>query len=300
MPSKKKTSRGRARKGRNNRKKKNEGEQQQGPLELDTQMERLKIGDESEASFLDEAIKLAAAEKEALESRAVEEEKSFTIDTRQSHTIQCYHGYVPGEDHFIINEFVKTFVSGFNSLWGETYVGETINVAHQATRKIHPEVGNDYFKMKMVLTLFLFQGTQAVLEGRISDARSFAAVAFYLEDYITFYFEDGANDVFDAARQIELLIADQHTLVKYLRKNIPCSCLDEKYKQVKSITKMGFCCNENCSLPSRMAERSTMVYCTRCRTVNYCSRKCQKAAWPKHKSHCDKHAKARTGLDSRK
>ena len=91
MPSKKKTSRGRARKGRNNRKKKNEGEQQQGPLELDTQMERLKIGDESEASFLDEAIKLAAAEKEALESRAVEEEKSFTIDTRQSHTIQCYH-----------------------------------------------------------------------------------------------------------------------------------------------------------------------------------------------------------------
>eukprot|EP00984_Skeletonema_dohrnii_P006572 scaffold2353_cov93-Skeletonema_dohrnii-CCMP3373.AAC.3 len=291
MPSKKKSSRGRARKGRNNRKKKNEGgEEQQGPLE--TQMERLNIGGDSEASFLDEAIKLAAAEKEALESRAVEEEKSFTIDIRQSHTIQCYHGYVPGEDHFIINDFVKTFVSGFNSRWGEAYGGEHIHVAHRATREQYPEVGNDYFKMKLVLSLFLFQGTQAVLEERIGDARSFAAIAFYLEDYITFSFENEANDVFDAVKQLELLIADQHTLVKYLRKKIPCCCLDEKYKQVKSITKMGFCCNQNCSLPSRMAERSTMVYCTRCRTVNYCSRKCQKAAWPKHKSHCDKHAKA--------
>jgi len=263
-------------------------------------MERLNIDDDTEVALLDEAIKLAAAEKEALESRAVEEEKSFTIVTRQSRTIQCYHGYVPGEDHFIIDNFVKTFLSGFNSLGGETYVGEHINVAHQATREQHPEVGNDYCKMKLVLSLFLFQGTQAVLEGRIGDARSFAAVAFYLEDYITFHFEDEANDVFDAVKQLELLIADQHTLVKYLRKNIPCSCLDEKYKQVKSITKMGFCCNENCSLPSRMVERSTMLYCTRCRTVNYCSRECQKAAWPKHKSHCDKHSKARTGLDSRK
>jgi len=27
--------------------------------------------------------------------------------------------------------------------------------------------------------------------------------------------------------------------VKYLRKNIPCNCLDEKYKEVKSITKRG-------------------------------------------------------------
>eukprot|EP00984_Skeletonema_dohrnii_P033957 scaffold32283_cov132-Skeletonema_dohrnii-CCMP3373.AAC.2 len=298
MPSKKKTSRGRARKGRNNRKKKNEGGEQQGPL--DTQMERLNIGDDSESEALDEAIKLAAAEKEeALESRAAEEEKSFTMKTSQVSTMQCYHGFVPGEDHFIIDNFGKTFLSRVNSpITGN--VGECINLAYQATRKIYPEVGNDYCKMKLVLSLYLFQGTQAVIEGYFDDARFFAAVAFYLEDYITFYFEDGANDVFDAARQIELLSADQHTLVKYLRKKIPCCCLDEKYKQVKSITKLGICCNEKCSIPDRLVERRSMFYCTRCRAVNYCSRECQKAAWPTHKSYCDKHSKARTGLDSRK
>ena len=150
MPSKKKkkSSRGKARKGSNS-KKRNEGEEQHGTP--DKQMERLNIDDDTEVALLDEAIKLATAEEEALESKAIEEEKSSTIVTRQSRTIQCYHGYVPGEDHFIIDNFVKTFLSGFNSLGGETYVGEHINVAHQATREQYPEVGNDYFKMKLVL-----------------------------------------------------------------------------------------------------------------------------------------------------
>jgi hypothetical protein len=30
--------------------------------------------------------------------------------------------------------------------------------------------------------------------------------------------------------------ADEHTLVKFFRKRIPCSCLDEKYQEVKQIT----------------------------------------------------------------
>eukprot|EP00985_Skeletonema_marinoi_P021230 scaffold12924_cov58-Skeletonema_marinoi.AAC.1 len=69
MPSKKKkSSRGKARKGsnRNRKKKKKEEQEEQGPL--DEQMERLKINDDSidEATLLEEAIKLAAVEKEAL------------------------------------------------------------------------------------------------------------------------------------------------------------------------------------------------------------------------------------------
>lgn len=80
------------------------------------------------------------------------------------------------------------------------------------------------------------------------------------------------------------------TLVKYsyLRKNIPCSCLDKKYKEVKSITRMGMCCNEMCSLPNQMAKRSTMLCCTGCRVANYCSRECQKAAWPENKEFCER------------
>lgn len=44
--------------------------------------------------------------------------------------------------------------------------------------------------------------------------------------------------------------------------------------------------NRECKLPNRMASKSTMVYCTKCRLVNYCSRECQEADWPGHKPTC--------------
>lgn len=91
---------------------------------------------------------------------------------------------------------------------------------------------------------------------------------------------------------------DQHTLVKYLRENIPCSCLDEKYKQVKSITKMGNCFNKDCPKGGKV-KRSTMLFCTRCRLVNYCSSACQKANWQVHKVDCDAHIAAKAKLNSK-
>ena len=88
----------------------------------------------------------------------------------------------------------------------------------------------------------------------------------------------------DTAIIIELYKCDEHTLVKYLRKRIPCSCLDEKYNEVKSITRMGLCFNAQCT--SDIVQRSKMMCCARCGEVNYCSRECQKAAWPEHKTNC--------------
>ena len=69
----------------------------------------------------------------------------------------------------------------------------------------------------------------------------------------------------------ELQEADDHTLVKFLSKLIPCKCLDEKYKEVKSVTKMGTCGYNQYSLFQRQVKRSKMFYCTRCSQVCYCS-----------------------------
>ena len=115
-------------------------------------------------------------------------------------------------------------------------------------------------------------------------ARHYASFACYLEEYTAIILRTKAT--FDPTKSAELICADEHTLVKYLRKSIPCNCLDEKYKQVKSITKMGLCANPHCCLPDRRAERKTMLYCTRCRSVNYCSPECQKANWSEHKKSC--------------
>ncbi len=70
------------------------------------------------------------------------------------------------------------------------------------------------------------------------------------------------------------------------RNRIPCSCLDDKHKEVMSISKMGICCNPRCSLPDRKLERSAMESCEQCRLVHYYSRNCQKKHWKSHKDAC--------------
>jgi hypothetical protein len=93
--------------------------------------------------------------------------------------------------------------------------------------------------------------------------------------------------VVHCAKILEIREADEHTVVRFYQKRVPCSCLDEKYKEVKSVTKMGICGNPSCSLPERKATRSKMLYCTRCEQANYCSQECQVADWTSHKQLCN-------------
>ena len=92
--------------------------------------------------------------------------------------------------------------------------------------------------------------------------------------------------------------ADDHTLVSYYRKRISCSCLDEKYKEVKSVKKMGRCYNLNCHHPDGRVERSKMFSCTRCGVANYCSVECQRADWKEHKEFCDTSAEIKAAFNS--
>ena len=93
------------------------------------------------------------------------------------------------------------------------------------------------------------------------------------------------NDIY-WTKVFELSSADEHTLVKFFRRRIPCSCLNEKYKEVKHVTKLGICYNPACLLPDRKTERCKLSQCTRCRQANYCSVECQRADWKSHKKTC--------------
>ena len=79
---------------------------------------------------------------------------------------------------------------------------------------------------------------------------------------------------------------DPHSLVELLRKRVPCKCLDKKYEEVKSIPKMGLCSNKKCTLPKRMTTQSDMFFCSGYQLACYCSSKCQKADWKRHKETC--------------
>eukprot|EP00984_Skeletonema_dohrnii_P030052 scaffold21168_cov141-Skeletonema_dohrnii-CCMP3373.AAC.2 len=233
---------------------KQEAATQQGAL--DEQMERLKIEDSKpldEAALLEDAIKLATAGKE-------DQIGNFFANA-------CYHGYVEPEDCLVIEDFSEAFFAEFMSAGaGAGDLGDSLTAAIIATKENeqYSVIWGDSSKLKLVTSFYIFNGTQHVLEGNIKGAKWFAAFAAFFQEYIAFCVDKRRGTV-NSSKMIELASCDEHTLVKYLKKNIPCNCLEEKYKEVKSITKMGVCRNEKCSLPNRVVERSKMLYCTRCR-----------------------------------
>ena len=150
------------------------------------------------------------------------------------------------------------------------------------------DVRDDSTKMEVAMACFLYVGTDALLEGNCDDARLKATFARYIEQHIAVELKQ--TQALMNWQKVEYTYqADLHTLVKFFRHRIPCTCLDEKYEEVKSIAKMGLCYNNpKCSIPDNRVERSKTKYCSRCRRLTYCSRECQEAHWMTHKPDCDK------------
>ena len=87
------------------------------------------------------------------------------------------------------------------------------------------------------------------------------------------------------ARVHDLLNADQRRLVSYLKKRIQCSCLNDKYREVKALPKMGTCRYPKCSQPQAKVALSKLLTCSRCKIQHYCSVQCQTADWQRHKEN---------------
>ena len=249
---------------------------------LDTQMEQLKIDEDSqtnidEDALLEEAIKLAVAEKEEMDAAAAEkEEEQLKV---------CHHGNAveTTELVFFINVFTNTFMSeATRSQCEDGKMIAGLSAASDAVKEKYPYVYYDPCKVKLVVSYYLCNGTQHVLQGDFVRARLFAAMAGYFETVEAFLRSENKVNTDTNTKTILEVCNCERTLVKYLRKRIPCSCLDEIYKEVKSMTRTGICFN--CSAA---VERSKMLTCARCGGANYCCRACQKADWHRHKGTCD-------------
>ena len=246
----------------------------------------------------------AAKEAKEAEAKAKEEESQAVVNVaanqRQEESVEeqlqrliinaasptkCWHGFVPlshGSSNWICKDFINAYLAAYDS---EDKVGRAIVTAYNATKGEYANVYSS--KLDIVVSLLLSRGTTLILEGKNKPARLYASLACYFEDYMAAVGLHKSKASPSLSKQFELLSADDHTLVSYYRKRIPCDCLDEKYKEVKSVKKMGLCDNLDCNLPGRKAERSKMFSCTRCAEANYCSDECQRAAWKKHKVYCD-------------
>jgi hypothetical protein len=242
-----------------------------------------------EDAVLEEAIMIAATEKKALEAAAAEERQDSS-DARGGHHRQsenvpiCSHGFKPSSrsQHVLCYEFVKTYGTEHDTAVTRNEDGFKMGIT--ATVQKHPEAWHNQASIETIICYCLSKGTQHVCEGDHNGARLYAALARYLEEVIAVE-NNIQNDIY-WTKVFELCGADEHTLVKYFRRRIPCSCLDEKYEEVKNVTKLGLCYNPQCPLPDRKTDRSKLMHCTRCRQANYCSIECQRAAWSYHKAFC--------------
>ena len=208
---------------------------------------------------------------------------------------KCKHGLFDPPvpiDIFSLPSF--QFVTLFNESLGEAdekgglSFSDCLIAAKNATWDQYADVWKDSMKLEMAISVCLCVGTDAILgnRGSCNSAIIFAAYARFFEQYIAVEVKH-TQALYNWPKIGETYNADLHTLVKFFRHRNFCSCLDEKYEEVKHVAKMGRCFNPQCSIPNGDVERSKAKYCSRCRNATYCSRECQEAHWSKHKCYCD-------------
>jgi len=244
------------------------------------------------------ARKVAKAAKAAEEAEVAavngrqEEKRSLEAQTQRlsiDNLLQCRHGVLASNKHDqrLCMEIMNAVKGGWNaSVEAGNDLISCINAGIDAAREKYAALFIDVAKMEMIASYCVALGTELILVGDDKDARHPAAFACYFEQYNLVHLKK-THEVVKESPIVELSQCDDiHSLVKYLRKRIPCGCLDQKYKEVKSLPRLGFCCNTECTLPHRQVERSKMFSCTGCDEMNYCSHQCQKADWPRHKEWC--------------
>ena len=148
----------------------------------------------------------------------------------------------------------------------------------------HPDFLEAPIHCEWIISHFISEGTRCLLRGDVQAARGNAYFACCFEQLKNLM---AKGRMLNAPKLTKMFNADEHTLCSYFRNRIPCSCLCQMYKEVKSVTKTDMCWNIKCKQPDRFkVDRSVMTCCRRCRQACYCSSECQKMDWSRHKSYC--------------
>ena len=291
MPSrKKKKAKGKARGAAKGRKELNNDGGTTDVETVELRMQRLQInndGKNDEDVLLEEAINLAAAQRKQIEAQRKKIEVAAKND--EDNKIQrCNHGFVPLPRVHVCSRFIQAFLREFSASRRNNDIQRFMD-AHKATLR-YDGVWRDQGNLEYVISYFVAKGADAILEEKDDIiARQSAVHAIGFENFRDTMIGNDPRVIRNCSNFTESSTGscDEHTLVSIFRKRTPCKCLDKRYKEVKSIVKMGTCDNLSCPRPGGKTERSKLMKCEQCRMVDYCSIECQKAAWASHKKYCN-------------
>ena len=248
-----------------------------------------------------EAKKAAESEEKEELSLAMINHESFLeaqmqrliIGNLMRESNKCRHGVeLESHDEKLCREVAAAFEGAYNTCFesGEDSISVSLKAGMDVVLERFAAVLTEVAKMKDFVSIYVADAVQDVLDGNIKVAQINTSFACYFEQFVANVLlaseKKKTVPVVDGHIIAELQSADMKTVVSFLKKRIPCNCLDKKYKEVKFVTKMGMCANTKCSLPDNKVERKKMFTCTGCSSANYCSPECQKIDWPAHKFEC--------------
>lgn len=196
----------------------------------------------------------------------------------------CTHGWdhskytsVEHECNKLIERALGLFQNGGN-LWA-------IVEDHLYTE--YPNVWNNSVSLEWIAAAFISIGTELILQQGTNNSNNYWCI---FSEFLTQYVAVGVHKsqpLLYNARLCDLRWADQRRLISYVKKRIPCSCLDAKYRAWKSLPKMGLCSSVDCGGGANIKiEFSSLMSCEGCRKEHYCLKACQAADWNRHKGDC--------------
>jgi len=190
----------------------------------------------------------------------------------------CRHGCTLPPGH-VCNAFVQACYDEWDKAAAGTNMVVAIQDSINLALKTRPIKESDFYQAK---SCFVEDGVNIILRGGFNTGtrKAFCMIAAAVQ-----FFEGihGRNTAKEMLKVNDILFGCKRTAIRFFSKRIPCSCLDDLYSEAKeTLTKMGGC--RNCG---QVKEHSALMECSRCKSVQYCSKECQLTHWPSHKEVCD-------------
>jgi len=209
----------------------------------------------------------------------------------------CNHGcdVIPAYDHPVSN-FMDQFIINAKAKYKIMNVRQNLREIF----KSHTQIFNNEDYKKLALDILTNIGTNMLLgrNGRGIDTNTSWPVCI-TQTIVVLEHYNGTGDVDSvlhkrvAASRIRDLqpsiTSIRRDCLKFYRKRITCTCLKKMHLEArKTEPKTGICwyCDQE-------KERVLLSVCSRCMIEQYCSRECQVADWPLHKTYCNDYVEQR-------
>ncbi len=161
------------------------------------------------------------------------------VRVRRGESRGCRHGFSKNLRYAEgIHSFLKAFANAYNANFdhgAKSQVAEDtayvsyIYAAVNATLESYPKVWHNRYELEQVALFCLATGTDSILDQDEDHIRTYAFLASFFGQYVATRFVET-----QAAIDLDKVDADLPQISNFFKRLIPCSCLGDDHKEVKS------------------------------------------------------------------